>query len=291
MNHAMTMSLESESYFQQSESPSCAETTAQNHFREALQDAIRSRRLDVYYQPQANLRDGSFGHFEALVRWIDPRYGFVSPATFIPLAEEMGLIDEITEFVIGRVLNDLSNWRAAQVPIDSVAINISAKHFANTDRAEKLLAWLSDAQHASKSIILELTETAMLGYSEVTRKYVADLHNLGFAIALDDFGTGYSSVAHLLEFPISTIKIDRSFVSTIMHSLKCQTIVRALIDLANALSVDIVAEGVERVEELRMLKSMGCSFAQGYLFSKPLPEAQVAEYLNLLSNRQSLMAA
>ncbi|MBY0550030.1 MAG: EAL domain-containing protein [Candidatus Obscuribacterales bacterium] len=250
-----------------------------NEFRDDLRNAIRKRLLDVHYQPQVDLRDGSCGHFEALLRWNDSERGFVSPATFVPIAEEMGLIDEITAFVIERVVSDLKSWQTAQLPVKSVAINISAGHFATEDRAEQLLKWLSGDSFPTNSITLELTETAMLRHTDIARKCLQTLYERGFAIALDDFGTGYSSIAYLLEFPISTIKIDRSFVTTIKTSFKCQAIIRALVDLAKVIGVDIVAEGVEHLEELRILEAMGCQFAQGYIFSKPLNEAQTVKYL------------
>lgn len=259
--------------------PSFTAGEQRNTFRDDLKNAIRERSLDVHYQPQIDLRDGSCGHFEALLRWNDSKRGFVSPATFVPIAEEMGLIDEITAFVIERVVSDLKNWQRADLPVKSVAINVSAGHFENEERAERLLQWLTRESFPTNSITLELTETAMLRHTDVARKYLQTLQEKGFKIALDDFGTGYSSIAYLLEFPISTIKIDRSFVTTIRTSFKGQAIIRALVDLAKVIGVDIVAEGVEHPEELRVLEAMGCQFAQGYIFSKPLSEAQTIQYL------------
>jgi len=248
-------------------------------FREDLRYAIQNKRLEVHYQPKVDLRDGSNGHFEALVRWNDSKMGFVSPAAFIPIAEEMGLIDEVTKIVIDRVVFDLCSWRQSGVPVKSVAINISARHFSNEERAKTLMSWLTQESFPTEFITLELTETAMLCHPDIARKYLHMLHYIGFRIALDDFGTGYSSVTHLLDFPISEIKIDRSFVTDICQSFKCQAIVRALSGLAKALSIDIVAEGIEHLDALAVLQTLGCSFGQGYIFAKPLPEAQVLEYL------------
>lgn len=251
----------------------------ENTFRSDLKNAIQNQQLDVHYQPQVDLRDGSSSHFEALLRWNDPERGFISPATFVPIAEEMGLIDEITEFVINKVVSDLRRWQLSGLPVKSIAINISASHFESEQRAARLLDLLTKETFPTEFIKLELTETAMLKHTVIALRYLQTLNDKGFSIALDDFGTGYSSIAYLLEFPISTIKIDKSFVSSIRTSFKCQAIIRALIDLAKVLSVEIVAEGVEHIDELRVLEGMGCTFGQGYIFAKPLSEALTVEYL------------
>lgn len=247
--------------------------------RRRLRLAIAERRLDVHYQPLIDLRTGKCDHFEALVRWTDPVLGAVSPAVFIPVAEQAGLMNEITEFVVGRALSDIKKWRGDGVSVQSVAVNISAGHISNEVDAQRLVEVLTREPAAAELITLELTETAMVQHGELALRCLQRLSDIGFSIALDDFGTGFSSLAHLLEFPIETIKFERSFIAALSGSFKCRAMLQSLIALTHVLDVRTVAEGVESPEELDLLKAWGCSFAQGYYFSKPIPGAAVGEYL------------
>lgn len=259
--------------------PDSPKSLPRNKLLRQLKQALRAQSLEVYYQPQISLQDGSCKNFEALVRWNDPVLGTVPPSLFVPLAEECGLIEELTKFVIARVSQDITQWLRARLNFQSVAINISAAHFSSLERAERLLNWLSLDTIPSKFLTLELTETGALQNTDLTRTYFEKLRAKGFDIALDDFGTGHSSVAHLLNLPITCIKLDRSFVSAITKSFKCHAIVRALIELGKVLDLDIVAEGIEHKEQMKLLKTLGCSYAQGYYFAKAMPEVQTRMYM------------
>lgn len=249
-------------------------------FDEHLRNAIQSGALSVVYQPQVDITNGNCDHFEALLRWDDPALGPVSPATFIPIAEELGMMNQLTKFVIDRVVSDIADWRANNVLVGSIAINISAKHLADEDDAALLLSWLYEAAHVKDFLSLELTETAMLSNKTIAIRYMREISDLGFRIALDDFGTGYSSLAYLLEFPIHTIKVERSFTSSITHSSKCQTILRWLLSLAKTLELGVVVEGVETHDEIMLLKKWGGTLAQGYYFSRPLSKDDIESFVS-----------
>ncbi len=244
-----------------------------------LENALADNALDVHYQSQIDIKRGVCGHLEALARWTDPELGTISPAAFIPIAEEFGLIDDITRFVIERVKQDLRDWRRDCLPIESVAVNVSAKLLSSSSSAEKLMGWLLSGDDPKGSLTLELTETAMVQHKKRALAYMQLLRELGFQLALDDFGTGYSSLAYLLEFPIDVIKIDRSFISGLTASAKCRTIVQSIIEMSRTLGMKTVAEGVERAEELGMLHKWSCSLVQGFYFSKPIKKDAVAAHV------------
>ncbi|HEY9774353.1 MAG TPA: EAL domain-containing protein [Planktothrix sp.] len=248
-----------------------------NELHERLENAIAENLLEVHYEPQIDLESTDCTHLEALVRWTDKEMGAISPAVFIPLAEELDLIDEITRQVIDRVQGDIGDWRSEGVPIDSVAVNISAKLFSTPERAQNLVDVLTNDNRSTGAITLELTETAVMQHKEITLEYLRKLKELGFELALDDFGTGYSSLSYLLDYPIDMVKIDRSFISTLNDSAKGRAIVRSILEMSKELNIKTVAEGVERVEQLWLLKQMHCQFVQGYLLSKAVP-ANVASH-------------
>ncbi len=252
-----------------------------SRLRRHLINAIRNQLFDVYYQPQISLKDDTCTNFEALLRWKDPELGVISPAVFIPAAEDLGLIDEITLIVIERVTAALCRWQSHRLPVQSVAINISACHFDEPECAERLLQKLLQSSKRTSALKLELTETAVLSNPELARGYMQKLHDSGFNIALDDFGTGYSSFAYLRDLPISSIKIDQTFVKGMLGSNRSLAIVRSLVELAAVLDMQVVAEGIESREQARLLRSIGCDFGQGYYFSKAMPESAVAEYMHM----------
>ncbi len=240
----------------------------------ALETAIEQKCLLVYYQPQLDTKTNSFIHMEALVRWNHPLRGMISPAIFVPLAERSGLIEAMTGLIIDQVKADLDEWRSDNV-VKSIAINISAAFFADVESSERLLAKLEQLSDHARSITFELTETAIVENKKLARECLERLRSLGFSISLDDFGTGHASLSYLLEFPIDEIKIDRSFVSQIRTSEKSLQIVRSVLFLAKALGLDVVAEGIETYEELRIIAELGCSRFQGYYFSPAVPKCQL----------------
>jgi len=246
--------------------------------------AIVNNELNVHYQPQFNIEDHSTRHLEALVRWNHPKFGFISPAAFVPVAEELGLVEEITHFVIREVIQDISSWRNCSVPVDKVAVNISAVLLSSPDNAERLYNLLKTNVAFAPLLVLELTETATVQNTDLARQYMQKFRDLGFRIALDDFGTGSSSLAYLLDFPVDIIKIDRCFVSALPHSEKGRAITNSIVSLAKSLGLQVIAEGIEHADELRILMELGCTLIQGFYFSRPLPAAEVRDFL--LCNRK-----
>lgn len=244
-----------------------------------LAESDLSNLFSVNYQPQVDLRTGRCSHVEALVRWTDPEIGQVSPALFVRILERMDRISELTDFVVKQVAQDINDWHRNGVPIDTVAVNISANLLSTESAAESLKDLLLSVPVQPKHIVIELTETAMVEHESVANKCLHELHNHGFQIALDDFGTGYSSLAYLLNFPVDVIKIDRCFTSKLSSSVKCQAILKAVVSLADALGLEVVAEGVETAEELRLLAMLGCQFIQGFYFSRALPKHLIAGFI------------
>ena len=246
-----------------------------------LRRALPAREFELYYQPVVDLATDSISGFEALIRWRHPEKGMVSPDTFIPLAEEIGLIVPLGEWAIGDACATAAQW-----PDDlKVAVNLSAAQF----RSPGLLQIIADALAASglaaDRLELEITETVLLQDSESTLAMLYQLRELGVRIAMDDFGTGYSSLSYLQSFPFDKIKIDRSFVKDIVESAGSLNIVRAVAALANGLGIAATAEGVETKEQLETIRSEGCSEMQGFLFSRPLPAAEIERLF--LADRRS----
>ena len=252
-----------------------------------LRQAVHGDQLEVFYQPFVNLQDRTIVGFEALLRWRRPDRGLVSPSEFIPLAEEIGLIVPIGEWVLRRASADCAGWPAEL----KVAVNLSPAQF----RSHNLVAIVDSALAASAlpphRLELEVTETVMLQDTEATLATLHELHRLGARIAMDDFGTGYSSLSYLRRFPFDRIKIDQSFVRDVTTRRDCSAIVRAAVGLSNDMGMATTAEGVETKEQLDAVIRMGCDEAQGYLFSRPVAAADVPALLRALSPEVSEVAA
>ncbi|WP_019999045.1 EAL domain-containing protein [Aureimonas ureilytica] len=235
--------------------------------------AIEAEAFDLAYQPQARLCDDAWTGAEALVRWRHPERGFVSPAEFIPVAEEMGLIHELGSWVLHRACRDALRW-----PEDvKVAVNVSPLQFLAGDIVGAVRSALATSGLAPQRLELEITESAFVGENHRLSSIFDDLLRLGVTFALDDFGTGYSSLGYLHRFPISKIKIDRSFVTDIPDSRHSMAVLRSVVVLANGLGIRTIAEGVELTQQAEILRELGCGEVQGYLYSKPLPIEQATE--------------
>src|SRR3984957_8865893 len=246
-----------------------------------LRKALPAGEFELYYQPVVNLASHTVSGFEALIRWNHPQRGLVSPGTFIPLAEEIGFIVPLGEWVIREACAT-----AARRPGDSrIAINISAVHFRNTGLMQVIVGALAPSNPDPTRLEVEITETVLLQNKETTLVVLHQLRALGVRIALDDFGTGYSSLTYLQCFPFDKIKIDRSFVKDITENTGSLNIVRAVAALAKGMGMTATAEGVETKEQLDKITSEGCAEMQGFLFSRPLP-AQEIERL-FLSGREA----
>ena len=248
-----------------------------------LRKALPAGEFELYYQPVVNLASNEISGFEALIRWNHPQRGLVSPGTFIPLAEEIGFIVPMGEWVIREACATAARW-----PGDaSVAINISAVQFRNPGLMQIIVGALATSGLNPTRLEIEITETVLLQNKETTLAVLHQLRALGVRIALDDFGTGYSSLTYLQCFPFDKIKIDRSFVKDITENTGSLNIVRAVAALATGMGMTATAEGVETREQLDSITSEGCTEMQGFLFSRPLPAREI-ERLFLSGRRTGL---
>jgi diguanylate cyclase (GGDEF)-like protein len=247
--------------------------------------------LDLYYQPLVATATGRVTGFEALIRWHHPERGLVSPADFVPIAEETGLIVPLGEWVLRRACSEAAAWPE---PV-KVAVNLSPSQFRNQYRNRHIAAVVSDALAASGldpgRLELEVTETVLINDNEATLALLNELKRLGVRIALDDFGTGYSSLSYLRRFPFDKIKIDSSFIKDVAQDGQSTAIIRAITGLGTGLSMAITAEGVETEDQLATLYREGCAEIQGYLFSPPRPNSEVSDLLRRLNARTILDAA
>ena len=237
-----------------------------------LRKALERKEFRVYYQPIIALRTGNISGFEALLRWQRPEKGLVSPAEFIGVAEETGLIVSIGKWVFRTACEQARQWHVEnpqEVPL-TMSVNISARQFMQDDLVAQVEKILRETQVEPTAIKLEITESVTMGDAERTIKVVNELKKLGLRFSIDDFGTGYSSLSYLRRFPMDTLKIDRSFVSNLKSNPENREIIRTIIGLARNLGMDVVAEGTETAEEISYLKTLDCDFAQGYFFSKPV---------------------
>ncbi|MGB5605739.1 MAG: EAL domain-containing protein, partial [Gammaproteobacteria bacterium] len=239
----------------------------------ALRRALVQDEFKVYYQPKIDLKTCRASGLEALIRWDNPEMGMVSPADFIPLAEETDLIVPIGEWVLSTVCSQMRAWRDAGMEPLRVAVNLSARQFRQEDLKAKITAFLQHSGIESEWLELELTETAVMQDIQASSVLLNDLRKMGVKISMDDFGTGYSSLSMLKRLPLDTLKIDQSFVREVTEEQDNAAIVNAVITLGQSLRFRVVAEGVETQEQLELLQGLGCDEVQGYLFSRPLPAA------------------
>ncbi len=236
-----------------------------------LRNAVKGDELILYYQPQVDAVSGRIIAAEALLRWQHPQLGLVSPAAFIPLAEETGLIVPIGEWVLRRVCTQMRSWREAALPEVRVAVNLSPRQFRQSNIVAMIRAAVDDCAIPADWLELEITETSLMQNPEEAASLLDELTRLGFSLAVDDFGTGYSSLAYLKRFPLHVLKIDRSFVVDIETNRDSAAIAAAVIALAHSLGLRVVAEGVETEGQLQYLRGLDCDIAQGYLYGRPMP--------------------
>ncbi|MFT4090572.1 MAG: EAL domain-containing protein [Asticcacaulis sp.] len=238
-----------------------------------LREAIKTNAIDVVYQPQMDHARRIVG-VEALARWMHPERGPISPAYFIPLAEECGLMNELGDLIMERAMIDSKRW-----PGLKVAINVSATQLRSTRFLARVSAILSSTGIPAQSIEMEITEGVLLNDDQITQQTLRELRQMGFSIALDDFGTGYSSLSYLNRYPVDKIKIDRSFVANLGLDPDAEAVIRAIIRLAKALNLNILAEGVETRGQRNILRQAGCQVMQGYLFSRPVEASNIDEMM------------
>ena len=238
-----------------------------------LRKAVTDGAFELHYQPLVSTITGEATGFEALVRWRHPTRGLVAPAEFIPLAEDTRLILRLGDWVLREACREAAGWAEPR----RISVNISAAQFASRELIQSVRSALEDSGLAPERLELEITETVLMKDQEVSSRIFDELHALGVRVALDDFGTGYSSLSYLRSFPFDRIKIDRSFVRELTDTPGAMAIVRAIVSLGAALSIPVLAEGVETPEQYELVRAIGCAEAQGYLFGLPKPAAEVTD--------------
>lgn len=245
-----------------------------------LRKAIDNGDLCLYYQPQVNLSNGKITGLEALVRWKHKERGLISPGEFIPLAEETGLISSLGAWVLKEACQTFQRWLMQGIHLGKVAVNLSPRQFRREHFEETVVQILSETQLAPEYLELEITESSAMENAAESVEVLNCLSNMGLSIAIDDFGTGYSSLAYLKRFPISKLKIDRSFINDIDNDDAGAAIAKSIIDLAHNMELNVIAEGVERPSQSRWLIDRGCDQVQGFYYSRPLSEEQLMELVN-----------
>ena len=254
---------------------------SQNHYDAAnltlvsqLRHAIDEDELVLFYQPKVSLQDGRVETVEALVRWQHPERGLLSPDRFIPLAEQTGLIDRVTEWVVNRAIADLRGWSNGL----SAAVNVSARSL-HPRLVQLLVNSLAESGVDPGRLYVEITETALMTDPERAAVVLQDLHRAGIRISIDDFGTGQTSLSYLSALPIDEIKIDLSFISDMTVNVGHHAIVRSIVDLGHNLGLHVVGEGVESDEIASALTATGCEVAQGYLYARPMPAQGLSDWI------------
>ena len=256
-----------------------ADSVDQLALESSLRRALEREEFQVYYQPQVELKTGKIVGIEALIRWQHPELGLISPATFIPLAEETGLIMPIGEWVLKTACAQTKAWQTAGFSSLRVAVNLSCRQFNQANLGESIVEILNNTGLAPQFLELEITESVLTQNESAAIKTLNKLKLLGIEISIDDFGTGYSSLSYLKKFPFSTLKIDRSFIRNINTDARCKNITMAIIQMSQKLNLKVIAEGVEAAEEVCFLCQHDCDEVQGYLFCRPVPPEELENLL------------
>ena len=244
-----------------------------------LKGALKRDEFVLFYQPQIDIRSGRVVGLEALIRWRDKEKGFRSPAEFIPALEETGLIVPVGEWVLQKACTQARAWQYAGLPDLRVSVNLSAKQFRQPSLVKMIRRILQETGLEPTTLELELTESVLMVDQDNANNMLHKVRDMGSLVALDDFGTGYSSLAFLKDFPVNTLKIDRAFIQDICEDPDDRAICTAIVTLANALRLQVVAEGVETVEQMAELSNQGCHLIQGFLFARPMPPEEVWHWL------------
>lgn len=252
----------------------------QAELENALHQAVSLHELELYYQPKVDLKSGRVSGVEALLRWRRPGIGLIQPNSFIPLAEETGLIIPIGEWVLRTACAQAKAWHDAGHPDLTMAVNVSARQLRQQNIPELVRSVLADSGLAAEYLELELTESVLIRDKETVVKALRQLKEIGVVLALDDFGTGYSSLSYLKEFPFDVVKIDRSFICDVINDVDGASLTRSIIAMAESLHMTTVAEGVETEDQLSFLNTNRCDTMQGYYFSRPLPTSEMDTLLS-----------
>lgn len=256
-----------------------------------LRHAFERGELQIYYQPIVSVQSAEISACEALLRWRHPKRGAISPAEFIPLAEQTGLIQSITQWVLREACAQNKAWQAAGFPPAGISVNVSSRDFKRKGFIESVQQILDETGLDSRWLELEFTESTLMEHAEATIRLLVELHDLGIQVSIDDFGVGSSSLAYLKHFAIDSFKIDRSFLRDVILNPDDAAIVTAVITLAHNLGQKVVAEGVETQEQLAFLRSEKCDYVQGYLISPPLPAEETSKLWTRGAGRPPLLPA
>jgi diguanylate cyclase (GGDEF)-like protein len=243
-----------------------------------LRFALQKREFEVFYQPQIHLPTGSLSGVEALLRWKHPSLGYISPSAFIPILEDMGIIEDVGDWVIQEAIRQLEAWHRAGLKGLRVAVNVSALQFSRSEFANSVARRLRTASIQPADLELEITESTLMTDFAHGLRQLTLLRSLGILIALDDFGTGHSSLAYLQQLPIQRLKIDQMFVKRITQAGERPPLLASIIQMGHGLDCSVIAEGVETIDQARALAAMRCTEIQGYLFSKPLPAGDLLKW-------------
>ena len=244
-----------------------------------LRNALEYDQLMVFYQPKVSIKTGLPVGAEALIRWLHPEQGMVSPAEFIPVAERTGIINQIGEWTLREACTQFKKWHDAGYDDMLLAVNLSAAQFNLRDIPSLIREVLDDVGYDAKKLELEITETAVMNDMRDAIDVLNQLHDIGVSLSIDDFGTGYSSLSYLRQLPVNRIKIDRSFIAEIDTTAAAAAIARAVVTLGQSLGLEVVAEGVETASQLQYLKDINCDEAQGFLYSRPVPPEEFELYI------------
>ncbi|MGE0621967.1 MAG: putative bifunctional diguanylate cyclase/phosphodiesterase [Pseudomonadales bacterium] len=244
-----------------------------------LMAAIAEGAFEIRYQPKVSLETGKVTGFEALLRWEDAKLGVVAPSKFVPLAEEIGVVTDITRFVVRSVCRQIRQWQGEGIRVPTVAINLSGQDLLRTDFANFVTEQLLEHEVPPRNLEFEITESAFIDDLETSTRLLENLRYIGVRVSLDDFGTGYSSLSYLQRMPVDTVKIDRSFIRNVTSDWNSAAIASGIITLSHILSLNVVAEGVETEEQLQLLKDQRCNEVQGAYYSMPLPADQARRWM------------
>ncbi|MFM0139840.1 EAL domain-containing protein [Caballeronia grimmiae] len=246
-----------------------------------LHKALARHEFELHYQPKVSVKSGELRGFEALLRWDCPQKGLVSPADFIPILEDTGLIIPVGEWVVREVCAQLCRWKEQGFEMQPIAINLSARQFEQADLANRIAGIIHEYDVDASYLEFELTESMLMADPEAASATLQEMKAIGLRLSIDDFGTGYSSLAYLKRFPLDCLKIDRTFINDLPHDLDDVAITKAIITLAHNLELTVIAEGVERNDQLELLRASRCDEFQGFLFSRPLQSIDCEKHLTL----------
>ncbi len=252
-----------------------------------LRDALEGGEFFLAYQPTVDLSDMRPTGVEALIRWKHPSRGIVQPDDFVPLLEDTGMIVDVGRWVLREACVQGAAWRAAGYPI-GMAVNVSARQLDTDQVVTDIEEALSHSGLDPAALTIEITETTLMRNADDTSRRLTEIKQLGVRIAIDDFGTGYSSLAHLQRFPVDALKIDRSFIFGLRHNQEGETLVRTLVQLGKALSIETFAEGIEQQQDLALLQDENCDTGQGFLFARPLDAEATEAFLQEWAKRTQL---